>query len=1590
MEEMELEEGEACSYHDNRYGDGYDSSMDPDVALSYIDDRLQHALGHFQKDFEGGVSAENLGAKFGGYGSFLPTYQRSPAPSRSPPKVRHDDAPKPSRNFHLEDGHHNTVVSQPEPQQARRLTACTSARSMPPLKDSTKREGPLPSICSKESDSRHESANLSNKKRMKLRLKVGSANASTLKKSAIYSGLGLGESPSSSSEESQSGSEGMHHEHQDAPLESPTSILQIMTSFPIHGDMLLSPLPDNLLKFSKMGNPLEDRRPVIVSGLGVHGPNYMKDIRKVPRGKKGKSRERNNLSTASESGKRKGSWNSNAVAGSKKIEVDTASEEMVSRTLQLPLLSNVDKPLHNKTIDPVEAFDKSREGNKSIMRQGFESIIREKHSDDPMEEETLNLKHINDCAGVEKPEVHCHGKFLEDMGEIPASNCLVPVKKGNHYKGEENYDIRAVSQKKDYLNMSSAREKASSGGKQKSKASQSQATLATDVSEGSLSGFSLKNRSMESIQEGDSYCKAELGKLKADRHFQNGRGVYKDFFGDVDFEEDQHKMVMQDSGTIKRSVSDPDSELRERPKSKMIANLSSTEAHPDAASGVGPGSGVSMVGAVPAAGFPPSEVDKGVYCIKCQKWRHFPPGTNRQNLPDKWVCSMLDWLAPGMNRCSVSQEETTNAVKAICQATVPDAQNLVNVNPGVSNIVSSSPQALPNSRHAKRPAEVSDVLKKNMQISAKNRSLNDINHSSLKGEGDLQQLSKSSHGRAEREAIKEELSKHSSEGGDVSKSKARGGHDRDHLKPSKKARNMGTDHNGEDWTRDYGVPINRTSKNSSSTSLTGIASENQKCHNEASSNVSADDTAGKSGFKDDHPSRKAAASMSNEVVEAGVLDEGGITTNTRKIKESQSYPTSLSYLQSRGHDLDENEAFVEESESKEGKVRMVNSKRKESSVSRRERRIDEESGQIKKVQSNNDLGCTRVAPMKKEPGLTPPPVPATSCSSKASGSLKSKASFHETRGSPAESVSSSPVRSSKPDNFTLARQTISEKHDFEDAAMISLGSPRKGSAGELVSRTNQSRSDGKDDTAAPAPNGSLESSTLDPDRDNLSGNSDKPKAAPLPDNSNRLSSHTGQDNFGHNNQYPTGQLKSGKCSAEEGQNEKSCDGSTLNVTGSEKVSASRSKDKHRKSQSEGIGNSKLSGSFKDKECGADNEGKLRDMSSNQENTYVKSAETERKHLRKKDSTGKPGCNSNRKNQSDLGDAGSSEDAVSNPMISSRKAEQVEIASGREKVSALPDVSTSKKEVPRDSSKTVAKSLSTNGVDNLPTSLSSGDDALKVPRQIKKADHQNGNQQKSSRHFASNGHRGRDVNAPSPARRDSGSHVAVNALKEAKDLKHLADRLKNGRSNSESIGLYFQASLKFLHGAALLESSNSESSKRGDIIQSIQIYGSTAKLCEFCAHEYEKSKDMASAALAYKCMEVAYLKVVYSSHNNASKDRQELLKMIPPDVDNVNNTANMEKAGQSKDASSPQVAGNQTIAATKKPNFAHLLNFAQDVSNAMEASKKSRIAFSAATASSADPMFKEAISSIKTALDYHFQDVEGLLRLVRLATEAISR
>ena len=53
----------------------------------------------------------------------------------------------------------------------------------------------------------------------------------------------------------------------------------------------------------------------------------------------------------------------------------------------------------------------------------------------------------------------------------------------------------------------------------------------------------------------------------------------------------------------------------------------------------------------------------------------------------------------------------------------------------------------------------------------------------------------------------------------------------------------------------------------------------------------------------------------------------------------------------------------------------------------------------------------------------------------------------------------------------------------------------------------------------------------------------------------------------------------------------------------------------------------------------------------------------------------------------------------------------------------------------------------------------------------------------------------------------------------------------GGSNLENTSRYFQAALKFLHGASLLKPCNSDNAKHGETTQAMKVYTDTSRLCE---------------------------------------------------------------------------------------------------------------------------------------------------------------
>ncbi|XP_050366950.1 cysteine-tryptophan domain-containing zinc finger protein 7-like [Argentina anserina] len=1648
MDDSELEEGEACSSQINEY----DPNIDPDVALSYIDDKIQDVLGHFQKDFEGGVSAENLGAKFGGYGSFLPSYQRSPVWShpRTPAKIQNNGVPKSPNSVKLEGVQRNSS-SHAVSHSVGLGTASTSSISLVPPKEPSAN---LPvrqdvRVSYNQADMyppEHESAakkpvKSSDQKTLKVRLKVGSDNLST-RKNDIYSGLGLDGTPSSSLDDT-SDSEGISHEPHDTPFESPTSILQIMTSCPLYEGILLSPLPEDLIYLTEKETIAREVRSLPLprdglerSGFLVNGTNTTREGGgKVSSARETQPVERNDFSSESKSGNNKDGI---GLLAKKDQDIDTfACDELVSKTLKLPLLLN--------SYSSVSDMTKSKDADKNAVRdKGFPCQAE----DVPMEP-TSNQEQ----NWVENREASLAGKVQEERKVGSSNNISAHPKKDGHRKGgESNESAKAdskaskgrkyrstevmdhskqrVSQKgvaheRDDMRLLSGKEQPLLCEKKKLK--ETPRTPVTDLPKknsrvGSSSASKVKSTPVNKLTSN-----GESENFRKD--LDKSRDAYRDFFGDEE-EENLIKSLqlpsedkLKESDAVAKSTFAANISSREKPNGKTF------DSHPATASNVAQRPGNGLI----------SDADYWVQCEKCLKWRLLPHGITPDILPEKWLCSMLNWL-PGMNRCNVTEEETTEKTKAlIAQYLVPAPGSQINlpINPGVEGV------ALANFRHPdqnpqnvgvhamlssgkkknglKELSKASDKdgsvllpgsMKKNMQASLKSKSLNDYNQSSPLNEPDFQHLSNSNDLAVEKRKhkYKEKQKGLGSyyDGGQINnlKIKSRRDFDPDTSRAPKKIKSEGRRMTDEEWASDHHGPDGEVGPSSSSGFLTIEA--------------------GKDRIKDRLDGATLTKVKDEVCRDNGSADMGNVTRDRpkkRKLRVPEIHVGSFPDCS-----IAVKEEFSENDCRKEKKARISKSEGKESSASKGNGRTDKKSSHIKKQQSTKNISSRTqlsqngVYYLKKELGSVQVSVAATSSSSKISGSQKTKSSFQEIKGSPVESVSSSPLRILNPDKHESVPRDIRPKDDSQDAGHFALGSalvsPRRCSDGENDSRNDRYGMARKDKLHSGAYHRS-EFSVLDvQDR---SGGKARGHTAASPDVMNNFPVNGALDNSGPDSRSPIKTLGSSQFTGEDREN-----GSHYNAQGSRPRNSgnsysSRSKGKQSYKSDLDMGKARNSNIVDEQHDHSPSLViKSRDGNNKLLEKVNKYSETENKSVSKKELPGKSlNESSKRESQSNFGGRDGPDvktdfiypkDAISTPKkqpdsdnersskkIPPEKHERADGGSTRGRSLPLPP-SGAQNELMTCCPRPVPGSLKGgNGADVSQVDGSEGNDAVKVQIRNRKADNQSGTQHISSRHHAQNGHRARDVDAPSPARRDSSTPAYISILKEATDMKHLADRYKNSEAN-DSTGLYFQAVLKFLHAASLVESPNTESSKEN---KSMQIYRSTAALCQFCAHEYEKSKDMASATLAFKCLEVAYLKVIYSLHSNAGRDRHELqtaLQMVPPgespsssasDVDNLNNPSTLDKVPLPKGVSSPQVTGNHVIAARNRPSFVRMLKFTQDVHNAMDASKRSRLAFAAADANMGEAKHAECISSIKRALDFNFQDVEGLLRLVRLAMEAIS-
>lgn len=1759
MEETELEEGEAYDYHDDD-----DENIDPDVDLSYLDEKVQAVLGHFQKDFEGGVSEENLGAKFGGYGSFLPTHQRSPSvwsQPRTPQNVQTYGIPRSPNSLAMAGESQHSAVPSAAISSVKHASASTSS-APPPVsraqitESSSKRDSSLLTFrgtgdCNINGELVNKPNNITDQKTLKVRLKVGYDNVAK-KTAAIFNDLGF---PLSSPEDSPLESGGKSPEFRESPYESPTSILQIMTSSPFPDGLLLTPLPDSLLQLSEKEKLLRDNRTdlwrnysLVDDSCSVTGEG------KVLGGKNTRPVENNNKSIELKNESMKVVGNGTSAPLNLEVDMETVEgKESVADSVKLPGVSNAKFRIGDTAKSTGRVPDVSGELKKPKMKDRLlpsEFVMGDSGSvtsqDINSEEKFKQRSNVGDRVWEDRKEKACKdvqsvsGKDGKSKGNnnYESGKADFDVLKGRKELNtgaidppENKVKLKVTSHERHGAKLSHGADEPFSESKKKSKGSKTNASSPAIFSEESVKVVPSVAPKERRKSSGDSSSKNKPDGSKFRKEVGKARDTCRDIFGDEEIEQAENSMnsseahfrnapkdykldvIEKETGQYADKPKDRSSgkethqfadKSRDRPNVKKVEDSLTFQAYQKVSQNVAPVGNGHLPDMVPATVDPVLINESWVACDKCSKWRLLPPGINPDDLPKKWLCSMFHYV-PGMNRCNISEDETTNIVRGLYQIPAPENQNNLQIQsngaaarvplPDAQSLdqkqkghkYMSAPSGGKKKHGSKEPSDATssmgnmltpNTLNKNLQASLKSRSLNDVNQfppdPNLTYKNGIQHVSKSSDSAGgkhrHRQKDKHKLAR---DGGVASQSKMKikTEADQDGTRASKKIKAEGFFSTEEDWNSNHGV-FTRSSGPTSVSCLpqNAFLMDMKKCGEYSPLKESKFD------IKDNLMSSAKKAELVQASLDVGAPDMGrfdnrDIAAKKRKVKEwqeSQDFPleppthfglhveaNDVSFEgTSEGERKRRKKARGSKSEGKEprrsmgdtftdkrGRASDIPSSRFRDSV---DHEMEEGKDYVDKDQQQTQCRggdiepVDGIDPLKKDLGYGLPSLAATSSSSKISGSRKSKANFQEAKGSPVESVSSSPLRVS--DKGTSARRTLLGKDDPTNVDFLANGGLRRCSDGEGDVLGGHSRSSKSEKAHSVVHRASVESSVLGyQEKDVIPTSGGKAKVPNEPsavEHRKPLLLNGGADTVDHQRIDRVELLdKEHGNDGDQVNTHYGCNGSHSRKSG--KSSSLKSKEKHKSSRSDpDKGKRKVSdslnkqeGSYSSKKSRKGSENESRDLTHYhdeptggkyklQEKYGLKGGKDERSYLGKKEHLDKWSSEGKRENQPKYaGDVGTdvkpsatgSKDGKNNAGVerSSHRSfsdrsdhHKLETVSGRGK-SHLFSHSGEKQETQVRCLRPISSNHKGNETDLLPMDASTGGvgDELKVAKLHRKPDNQAGPGQNSLRHSTPGRVAASDLDGPSPVRKDSSIQAGNVALKEARDLKHSADRLKNSGSGLDGTALYFEAALKFLHGASLLEPTNAESSRHGDC-QSVHIYRTTTGLCEFVAQEYERCKEMAFAALAYKCLEAACMRVVFFRHWGVDKDRHELqaaLNMAPPgespsssasDIDNLNNQGTVDKIASAKGVGSPHVAGNHVIAARNRPSFVRVLNFTQDVISGFEASRKCQNAFAAASASSEESQC-EGISSVRRAIEYNFYDVQGLLRLVRLAMEAIS-
>lgn len=512
----------------------------------------------------------------------------------------------------------------------------------------------------------------------------------------------------------------------------------------------------------------------------------------------------------------------------------------------------------------------------------------------------------------------------------------------------------------------------------------------------------------------------------------------------------------------------------------------------------------------------------------------------------------------------------------------------------------------------------------------------------------------------------------------------------------------------ENWTSDNGGASSKAGRRSSSLSNNTSGHDRDKYNNHKDFSGEAM----KGMVSGTNAEVHVPSSSGDGLLFPGKFDDGD--SRKRRAKENVSSRTHTSNSEQQYlHSGDFTEELSESERRKEKKARLSKSGGKAMSGSKASVGADRKSRSTK--DDEQLVNSTQAGDyLKSDMASVQPSVAANSSSSKVSGSHRTKTNGQEVKGSPVESVSSSPLRYPNADKVTPAKN-LELRNDFHDSAAANPALVKI----DVVPNVNDHVDDAYNDQYA--------------------------------------STKRSSDQFKAEAETNNNQSQSGVHSKKSG-----------------KGSSSHSKDKMRAS---GSGLDKIKIKASDSRNDASDQKNLheeksksrRNKSSEKSGTPSKGE----KSISKKDSAGGTLSEnskgpSQRKFSHDGQDALRSQDKKhdlpqehENEKLP-KKSNQTEVR-GNGKAHSLPPLARMQTDAaPVSSSKSLAVDASENG------------DALKTSTHRKNSENSNS---QPMRHPTPNSHRSRDVDAPSPVRRDSTSHAANTILKEAKDLKHMADRLK---------------------------------------------------------------------------------------------------------------------------------------------------------------------------------------------------------------------